>query len=76
MNNIDPTIFVQESIMTDIEKTQYPKCATIGGYLKTISIHEAWANMWNNLPENKKQLFLELPNFDADKFKVITGITV
>ena len=74
MSNIDPTIWVPASIMTAEEKAAHPKWETTDGYLKTITIHEAWSNMWGNLPEEKKQLFRDLPNFDADKFKEITGI--
>ena len=76
MCNIEPTIFVQSEIMTQEEKDNHPKHETIGGYLKTISIHESWANMWGNLSEEKKQLFLNLPNFDSDKFKEITGLSL
>ena len=76
MNNLEPTIWVRDLIMTEEEKLNNPKYETIGGYLKTISIHEAWSNLWGNLSQEKRQLFLDLPNFDADKFKEITGIDV
>ncbi len=76
MGNLDPTIWVPASIMTEQEKAENPKWGTTEGYLKTISLHEAWANLWGNLPQDKKQLFLDLPNFDAGKFKEITGIQV
>ena len=35
-----------------------------------------WADMWNNLSEDKKKVFLTLPNFDTKKFEIITGIKV
>ncbi len=74
MTNIDLTIFIQSDIMSEQEKQEYPNHETTGGYLKTITIKEAWANFWGNLSENHRQLFLDLPNFDADKFEEITGI--
>ena len=76
MYSIEPTIWVPMSIMTDEEKGSHPKYETTEGYLKTISMHEAWANFWHNLNEDKKKLFTSLPNFDAVKFKEITGITI
>jgi len=76
MYSINPTIWVPFNMMTEKEKQDYPKAQTTNGYLKNISMHEAWANFWNNLQDKQKQLFLNLPNFDADKFKEITGIQV
>lgn len=76
MRNIDPTIFVQSEIMTDQEKENHPKHETIGGYLKTIPLKEAWANFWHNLKEKDKQHFTTLENFDAVVFEEITGVKI
>ena len=76
MSNIDPTIWVPANIMTDEEKAAHPKWETTEGYLKTISMKEAWANMWHNLGNADKSVFLTLPNFNAEKFEKITGIKV
>ena len=76
MYSIDPNIWVPESIMTEEEKKSYSFYETTGGYLKSIPMHEAWADFWNNLSEEKRKLFTSLPNFDADKFKEITGIKI
>jgi hypothetical protein len=76
MYSIDPTIWVPMSIMTDAEKQAYPEYETTEGYLKTIPMKEAWAIFWGNLQEDKKQLFLDLPNFDDAKFEEITGIKI
>ena len=76
MGNLDPTIWVPMSIMTDKEKQENPKYETTEGYLKTITLKEAWANMWGNLSEDDKKVFTSLENFDADKFESITGIKV
>ena len=67
-------IWVPSSIMTDEEKKAHPKYETTEGYLKTISHKEGWANMWGNLSEENRRVFLDLPNFDAKKFEEITGI--
>jgi len=67
-------IWVNKSEMSNEDKEKNPSFETTGGYLKSISMHEAWSNMWHNLTEENKNEFLSLPNFDADKFKIITGI--
>ena len=76
MYSIEPIIWVPMSLMNDAEKAAHPKYETCDGYLKTITMHEAWANFWGNLQDDKKVLFTSLPNFDASKFKIITGITI
>ena len=74
MSNIDFTIWVQGSIMTTEEKAQYPKWETTDGYLKTIPHKEAWSNFWNNLSEEKRNVFKTIPNWNKDIFEEITGI--
>ena len=76
MYRIDPNIWVDSSLMTDKEKEKYPFYKTTGGYLKSISMKEAWKDFWGNLTEEKKSLFTQLPNFDANKFEEITGIKI
>jgi len=76
MNNLNPNIWVWSSEMTEDEKKAFPGHETTGGYLKSISMQEAWTNMWGNLSEENKQVFLTLPNFNKDKFKEITGLEV
>lgn len=48
----------------------------IGGYLKKYSFHEACANWWKRITPGNKRIITEIPNFDPDKFKMITGIDV
>jgi len=74
MGYLEPTIWVPESIMSEEEKSLNPHYKTTEGYLKTITLKEAWKNLWNNLPDDKKNVFLTLPNFDAEIFEDITGI--
>ena len=77
MNDLlELTIWIPSGAMTEKEKQTNPKWETTEGYLKTKTIHEAWADMWGNLDKKRKKLFTDLPNFDAKKFKTITGIEV
>lgn len=76
MYRIEPTIWVPGSMMNAEEKSAHPKWETTEGYLKKISMKEAWANFWHNLAEGKKKLFTSLPNFDSSKFEEITGIKI
>ena len=48
----------------------------IGGYLKKYSFLEACANWWRKMAQRDKRTITEIPNFDPDKFKMITGIDV
>ena len=73
---LDFTIWVPSSVMSQEEKERYPKHETTDGYLKTKDVHEAWADMWNNLSDKKRKVFTDLPGFDSDKFFEITGIRV
>ena len=75
--NFKSTVWVYEKNMTDEEKEQYPTYKTTGGYLKVFEFKEACKNMWNCLTEKEKhRVVTELPNFDKDIFKEITGIDV
>ena len=64
--------------MTDEEKAEYPNHTTIGGYLKVLhkDIREAFPVAWAKLDDATRQRFLDLPNFDAEKFLEITGVDV
>jgi hypothetical protein len=71
---LNQTIWVPQNIMTDEEKKSHPKHETTEGYLKTITLKEAWGNMWYQLSNENKNVFLTLPNFDKNIFEQITGI--
>jgi hypothetical protein len=68
--------WIPESEMTDDEKKADPQFFVRGGYLKTFTWEEAWANYWRDSSEEERQKVLNLPNFDAEIFKEITGINV
>ena len=50
--------------MTEEEKQQHPEYETTGGYLKTYTYKQAWANFWKKLNKEEKQAIKDLPNFD------------
>lgn len=58
------------------EKEADPEKEKIGGYLKTYTYEEAWANWWNKLSDENKAIIQQIPNFDKEVFKDITGIEV
>jgi hypothetical protein len=64
--------------MTDEEKKENPNHETIGGYLRQYeqSIQEAFPKAWAKMNDQTRQKFLDLPNFDAEKFKKCTGVDV
>ena len=62
--------------MTANEKQGTPSHKTTGGYLKTISMQEAWATAWAERGEHDLELLKALPNFDANVFKEISGIDI
>jgi len=69
--------FIDESYMTDEEKERHPEYKTIGGYIKTVTITKAdRQKWWDDLTEEEKEAVKGLPNFDVDKFKECTGITI
>ena len=75
--NFENSVWIYEENMTDEEKKEHPEYKTTGGYLKVFEFKEACKNMWNNLTEEEKnKVITELPNFDADKFNLITGIDI
>lgn len=70
------TKWINEWDMADEENKADPNFFVRGGYLKTYTWNEAWANYWENSDDKERQKVLNLPNFDAKIFKDITGIDV
>jgi hypothetical protein len=50
----------------------------MGGYLKKInkSIQETFPIWWESTTQENRDKFLNLPNFDAEKFLKCTGVDV
>jgi len=69
-----PTEWIYADDMTDQEKSDYPTYETTGGYLKERDISKAYQEWWDKLRDDQKQCIKEIPNFDAKKFEMITGI--
>ena len=73
-----PCVFVETNDMTEEEKAKFPHYKTIGGYLKEQikPLTETFPEAWKKLNEERKQKWLNLPNFNAEKFLKITGVDV
>ena len=78
MNRIDfrPADWIWSNEMSDAEKAKHPEHETTGGYLKIRDNTDACTEWWNGLSQNEKQVIMNIPNFDADKFFKITGVKV
>lgn len=68
--------YVHSKHMTDEEKKEHPEHETTGGYLKTVDFETACSMMWSKMTKEEREAVKQLPNFDADVFKEITGIDV
>jgi hypothetical protein len=69
--------YIWLSDMTDEEKREHPEAQTTGGYIKSVAATNAdRQKWWDELSAIDKKKILDLPNFDAKKFKEITGVTV
>jgi hypothetical protein len=55
---------------------QNTETKNMDGKLKTMTYKEAWAEYWSRASEEDKKWFMNLPNFDPQIFKEITGIDV
>ena len=71
----DLTVWVSHDTATEEEKREHKTEIEIcGGFLKTINYKDAWRIAWNKTSiEERKKLF-DLPNWDNQVFKEITGI--
>lgn len=74
--NYENSWWIYSSNMTDEEKKSHPEHETTGGYLKTVDFKTACKMMWDSLDEEDKEAVRNLPNFDNDVFREITGISV
>ena len=74
--NYENNWWIYSQNMTEEEKKEHPEHETLGGYLKVIPYKDACRLMWDKLDDDEKQAIKEIPYFDADVFKEITGIDV
>ncbi|HBF8123527.1 TPA: hypothetical protein KOY70_003282 [Clostridioides difficile] len=70
------TKWIRIDDMTEEEEKNNPGYEINNGYLKVFTFEEMCKNMWDSLTEEEKKIIIEIPNFDADIFKEITGIEV
>ena len=71
----DLTVWVSHDTATEQEKVAHNKEIEIcGGFLKTLEYKEAWRLTWNNASKEEHKKLLDLPNWDNEVFKEITGI--
>ena len=71
----DLTEWVSHDTATEEEKQKHKvEIEVCGGFMKPINYKDAWRHAWNSASiEERKKLF-ELPNWDNQVFKEITGI--
>ena len=62
--------------MTQEEKDNKSGWETVGGYPKTLPYQDAWAEVWGDMEQSDRDKFLNLPYFNKDIFKEITGINI
>ena len=74
--NFKNSWWIYSENMSDEEKSIHPEYKATGGYLKTVDFKTACKIMWNKLSDEDKQSVKEIPNFNAEVFKEITGIEI
>ncbi len=72
----DLTEWIYPSDMTDREKEDNKTHKTTGGYLKKYEYKEAFQKSWDEASEEDRKKIFNIPNFDAEVFKEISGIDV
>ena len=71
----DLTVWVSHDTATEEEKKKYKNEIEIcGGFLKTLDYKDAWRLAWNKASVDERKRLFELPNWDNEVFKKITGI--
>lgn len=74
---VDKLIWVKECKMTGHEKENNPTYKVTRGYLKRVYVSSEEKQEWyNSLKEEDKLEIKNMPNFNSDIFKKITGIDI
>ena len=78
MNQVDfrPTDWICSNDMSDEEKAEHPEHVNTGGFLKVRDNTDCFKKWWNGLDPEERQIIMDIPNFDANKFLEITGVEV
>ena len=74
--DVDSDCWIFADNMTDDEKVAHPEYMTTGGYLQRGTGKPDFAGWWEKLNDDERSVILAIPNFDAKKWKLITGIEV
>ena len=70
---IQLTKWIDKKDMTAEDKKTHTSYSEVGGCLKRFTYEEAWATWWAENPKSHVAIH-NLPNFNAEIFKGITGI--
>ena len=72
------TEWVASEDMSDDEKQDNPNHEVVGGFRREheLPYTESFPLAWAKMTPEEKQKWLDLPNFDAEKFLEITGVDV
>ena len=74
MKWLPTTIWISSADMTDQEKADNPTHETTGGYLRELTMQEAFAQAWANDEDKDVSAVEALPGFDRDVWLEITGL--
>jgi hypothetical protein len=72
----EPTTWIWASDMTDDEKAAHPEHKVTDGYLRINDTDRVFPVWWDSLTSDEKKIIKGIPNFNPEKFKLITGIEV
>ena len=64
------------SVTSPKEDAEHPEIRENGGYFRVDTEGQRFIKWWDDLCGSEKEAIRAMPNFDADKFKKITGIDV
>ena len=71
----DLTVWVSHDTATDEEKEEHKtEIETCGGFLKTLEYKEAFRRAWDKADKEEHKKLLDLPNWNNEIFKEISGI--
>ena len=71
----DLTMWVSHDTATEEEKEKHKKeIGACGGFLKTLKYKKAWRLAWDKASKEEHKKLFNLPNWDNEVFKEITGI--
>ena len=69
------TVWVSYDTATEEEKEKHKEeIETCGGFMKTVDYKDAWRLAWNKASVDERKKLFDLPNWDNEVFKEITGI--